>query len=209
MDWFRKHWFDVGGMIAVFLSIFLWAKQDQLSEFQMFLWLHVIALLLHQLEEYRFPGTFPGMLNSSLFHSEIPDRYPLNPNTALYINLSGCLLYFLAAIFGESAIWLVLMTVFISAGNVIAHTLLFNIKGRTVYNAGMVTALLCFIPCIYLFIKINEQQNLLSKEDYWVGVPLGIVANFSIIWVIKHFANRDSNFSFPERNMIRKQSQSN
>ena len=38
------------------------------------------TLLVHQYEEYEDPGYFPGQFNGGVFHSEEPDRYPLNTN---------------------------------------------------------------------------------------------------------------------------------
>lgn len=42
---------------------------------------------LHQSEEYRIAGTFPGMMNITRYKSAIQDRYPLNTNTAFYVNV--------------------------------------------------------------------------------------------------------------------------
>jgi hypothetical protein len=50
-------------------------------------WLSLISLFLHQAEEYRYPGYFPGMVNLVMFASPQPDRYPLNTNTALIVNV--------------------------------------------------------------------------------------------------------------------------
>lgn len=70
------------------------------------------------MEKYRIAGTFPGMINSVLFKSNMPDRYPLNTNTAFCINvLVGWLTYFLAAILAEKVLWLGITTRLISLGN--------------------------------------------------------------------------------------------
>jgi hypothetical protein len=115
----------------------------------------LVTLFFHQLEEYRIAGTFPGMINHVMFHSEMPDRYPLNSNTALIVNVViGWLFYFLAALLGEKAIWLGLAIILVSLGNFIAHTFPFNIKGKTLYNAGMITSWIFFVPCIYFFFRI-------------------------------------------------------
>ena len=47
----------------------------------------MLALLVHQYEEYEDPGFFPGQFNGGVLHSEQPDRYPLNTNTALIVNV--------------------------------------------------------------------------------------------------------------------------
>lgn len=137
MNFMRGHWFDVGVALAVAVSIALFFIP--LSPLSLVLWLSLIALFVHQFEEYRYPGYFPGMINLVLFASKQPDRYPLNTNTALVVNvLIGWLFYALAAFFGETITWLGIATILVSVGNVVAHTFLFNLKGKTIYNPGIV-----------------------------------------------------------------------
>src|SRR4051812_8572144 len=94
MNLLRRHWFDMGMVLAaaVGLALFL----TPISRLSLVLWLSLIALCIHQFEEYRYPGYFPGMINLVLFASKQPDRFPLNTNTALIVNvLSGWLFYIL------------------------------------------------------------------------------------------------------------------
>ncbi len=46
-----------------------------------------MAILVHQFEEYRWPGYFAGLFNVVIFKSDIPDRYPLNTQSAMVINI--------------------------------------------------------------------------------------------------------------------------
>lgn len=154
------------------------------SSYALVMWLSLASLFLHQLEEYRWPGTFPGMTNKVLFKSDFPDHYPLNSNTALVINVGiGWLFYLIAAIVGTKAVWLGLATILVSAGNVIAHSILFNSKGHTLYNAGMLTACIFFVPCIYYFFYVVYHDHLITITDYLIGVPLGVVLN--VVGVLK------------------------
>lgn len=111
MSFLRKHWFDLGGILALVLVFYMIFYFGELSQYQTIVWLSLLSLLLHQLEEYRIVGTFPGMVNQVMFKSEQPDRYPLNTNSALMVNvIMGWTLYFLAAILAEKAIWLGMAT---------------------------------------------------------------------------------------------------
>ncbi len=124
------------------------------------------------------------MMNKIVFQSDLPDRYPLYTNTALIVNvIVGWMCYFLAAFFGEKAIWLGLATILVSAGNFIAHTFLFNIKGKTFYNAGMITSWIFLAPCVFYFFHIVYADNLITTADYLAGIPLGIALN--VIGVLK------------------------
>ncbi|MBS1735919.1 MAG: HXXEE domain-containing protein [Bacteroidetes bacterium] len=204
MDFFRDIWYDFGAVLLILVLIYVYIFFDQISAFQLLMWLNLASLFCHQLEEYRIGGTFPGMINRKVFKSKMPDRYPLNTNTAFLINVvEGWLLYFLAAIFAEKAPWLCIIALMISLGNIIAHSLFFNIKGKTFYNAGLITCWILFAPCIYFFFKITVGTNLISLQNYLVGITLGIVINiFGVFKMIQWLADKDSKYIFPQRNLL-------
>ena len=204
MNTFRKHWFDLAGFFAIVLLFFVFKNYNSLTDYELLMWLSLASLFFHQLEEYRIAGTFPGMMNHVMFHSEMPDRYPLNTNTALIVNVVvGWLFYFLAAFFGEKAIWLGMATILVSLGNFIAHTFLFNIKGKTFYNAGMITSWIFFAPCVYFFFKIIYAGNLVTNTDYLIGIPLGIVLNVvGVLKMIDWLKDKNTKYIFEQRNLL-------
>ncbi|MEO6833200.1 MAG: HXXEE domain-containing protein [Chitinophagaceae bacterium] len=206
MNFLRKHWYDLGGFLSVIVIGYVLFFHRQMSDYQLLMWLSLASLFFHQLEEYRVIGTFPGMMNTVMYHSETPDHYPLNTNTSFYVNvLVGWTTYLLAALFAEKAIWLGLATILISLGNFIAHTFLFNIKGKTFFNAGMGTAWLLFAPCVYFFFHIVYADNLITTTDYIIGIPLGIILNvIGVLKMIDWLADKNSPYVFEQRNLLRK-----
>ena len=211
MNTLRKHWYDLGGILSIILLVFIFLKFKTFTDYQLLMWLSFISLFFHQLEEYRIAGTFPGMINTAMFHSEIPDRYPLNTNTAFLINVFlGWGVYFLAALFAEKAMWLGIAAIMISLGNVIAHTFLFNIKGKTFYNAGMITCWLFFVPCIYFFISIVIKGSLISERDLFIGILLGIALNYiGVLKMIEWLSDKNTNYVFEQRNLLPKDRRNN
>lgn len=203
MNFIRKHWYDIGGLLAILVTIYI-TQAKNLTAYNYITWLSLISLFLHQLEEYRIVGTFPGMVNRVMYNSEFPDRYPLNTNTSVYVNVYiGWTFYFLAAIIGEKAIWLGIATILVSLGNTIAHTIVFNIKGKTHYNAGLATSWLFFVPCIYFFFMTIHKENLVTAWDYLTGIPLGIILNVvGILKLIEWFADKDTTYIFEQRNLL-------
>lgn len=203
MNFLRKHWYDIGGVIAVGVLLFL-ITVHHLSTYQKIVWFSLFSLFLHQLEEYRIAGTFPGMVNSAMYNSDLPDRFPLNTNTALCVNVYvGWTTYFLAAFYGEKAIWLGIATILVSLGNLIAHTTVFNIKGKTRYNAGLATCWLLFAPCIYFFVRIVYSDRLASLTDLVIGIVLGVILNVvGILKLIDWLADRNTDFVFEQRNLL-------
>lgn len=199
MNFLRLHWFDIGIGLALITSVFLFITP--LNPLSFLLWVSLISLFLHQAEEYRYPGYFPGMMNSVMFGSKKPDRYPLNTNTALIVNvIVGWLFYFLAALFAEKALWLGISTILVSAGNFIAHTFLFNIKGKTRYNPGMLSADVLFLPVVVYFFVLVIRNNLATPLDWGLGIVLGIALNVvGILKMIDWLKDESTTYIFPIR----------
>jgi len=199
MNFMRQHWFDVGLVLALGVSLAL--LFTTLTPISLLLWISLIALFIHQFEEYRFPGYFPGMVNLTLFASKQPDRYPLNTNTAFIVNvIVGWVFYFLAAVLGEQAIWLGIATMLVSVGNSIAHTVLFNLKGKTFYNPGMITADILFLPITVAFFWFILQANMVTIPEWVGGVGLGIALNYiGIVKLIDWLKDKQTAYIFPKR----------
>lgn len=204
MNYIRKHWYDLGGIISIAIFIFLFSNFKSLTDYQILMWLNLVSLFFHQLEEYRIVGTFPGMINRVLYNSDTPDRFPLNTNTSVYVNVVvGWTTYFFAAFFAEKVIWLGIATIIISLGNIIAHTTVFNIKGKTIYNAGLATSWLFFAPCVFFFFKIIHKDNLVTNIDYFIGIPLGVLLNVvGIVKLIEWCADRNTTYIFEQKNLL-------
>lgn len=199
MQFLRYHWFDLGLALAVLAGGYVLIGRE--TGLALVLWLSLISLFIHQAEEYRYPGYFPGMVNTVLFASRQPDRYPLNANTALIINvIVGWLFYAAAAVLGGAALWLGIATILVSCGNIIAHTVLFNIKGKTKYNPGMLTALVLFLPIAVYFFFWVVRGRLASPLDWIAEIILGIVLNYvGIIKLIDWLKDTNTPYAFPAR----------
>ncbi|RZL35111.1 MAG: HXXEE domain-containing protein [Pedobacter sp.] len=206
MDLLRRNWYDFGAFLAIVVCIYVYVNHSNLTNYQILMWLSLVSLFFHQLEEYRIVGTFPGMVNAVMYKSKMPDRYPLNANTAFYVNVViGWSFYFLAALFAERAVWLGIAAISVSIGNIVAHTVVFNIKGKSFYNAGLATCWLFFVPCVYFFISFIQAYDLATNTDYFIGIAPGIILNFfGILKLIDWMANKNTNHIFYNRNLLLK-----
>jgi hypothetical protein len=78
LDRYRANWPRVGGVMAMAAAGTLAMTHRRMPKPQLLSALNMLALLVHQYEEYEDPGYFPGQFNGGIFHSDQPDRYPLN-----------------------------------------------------------------------------------------------------------------------------------
>lgn len=202
MRFLREHWFDLGIVLAAVCVGYLLVAHP--APIATILWVSLISLFFHQFEEYRYPGYFPGTVNSALFKSQQPDRYPLNQQTSLIVNVViGWGAYVAAALFNQQAIWLGIATIMVSLGNVLAHTALFNVRGKTWYNPGMLTALLLFLPIAIYFLTQVVQYHAASALDWVVGIVLGVILNYiGILKLIDWLKDPNSPYRFPARSML-------
>ena len=199
LNLFRYHWFDLALILSIALGTALFITRP--TGMTLLLWLSLGSLFLHQVEEWRFPGYFPGMVNAVMFKSDMPDRYPLNANSGMLINVVlGWSGYLLAALFWKQAIWLAIATILVSVGNIFAHTIIFNIKGKTFYNPGLLTSWLLFVPIVYFFFRLVSAEELASPLNWIIGIGLGIALNyFGIYKMILWLADTNTLYVFPRR----------
>jgi len=199
LNLFRYHWFDLALILSIALGAAIFITQP--TGMTLLLWLSLGSLFLHQVEEWRFPGYFPGMVNAVMFKSDMPDRYPLNANSGMLINVVlGWSGYLLAALFWKQAVWLAIATILVSVGNIFAHTIIFNIKGKTFYNPGLLTSWLLFVPIVYFFFRLVISEELASPLNWIIGIGLGIALNyFGIYKMILWLADTNTLYVFPRR----------
>ena len=124
----RKYWPDLGMLVGIVTLIGVWINRHQLSEITLLLWLSFIAILVHQFEEYRWPGTFPGLFNRVIFNSSEPDRYPLNAQSAMIINLVIAYVFYLLPVFFPAVIWLALGPILMGFFQFIWHGIFANLR---------------------------------------------------------------------------------
>ena len=201
MQFLRLHWFDLGGVLAAGAAVWLALIWGDIGWYDRLCWLSLISLCLHQLEEYRIVGTFPGMLNGRVFRSDLPDRYPLNTNTSFIVNVVIGWTFFIAAIAaGTHAVWLGIATMCVNFANGIAHLIVFNVRGRTLYNSGMATGTLLHLPLAVFFVIVLLRENLASTTDWCVGLILGAAICYgALIRLLLALADRDTTWVFPAR----------
>jgi hypothetical protein len=205
MRFFRRHWYDVGAVVAVFAIIALALRWGSMDVLQRLLLLNFIVILLHQYEEYGWPGGEPAIMNIVLQRSTIPDRYPLNQNSAMVINVLAAYSFYLIPVFFPRVIWLGLAPVLFGMLQFIVHGIVTNKKMKSLYNPGLAAVILGHVPIgVYYIYSIHVNQ--LARVWDWVGA-VAYMLLFQYVAFVKMtytwLADRESAFPFAEVEMKR------
>ncbi|KAI1612477.1 hypothetical protein EDD36DRAFT_238196 [Exophiala viscosa] len=183
MDFLRHHWYDLGAGVAAYSTYYVYTNQKRLSQGEKLVIASFIAVCLHQVEEYRFPGGFPISMNLGHQHSPKPDRYPLNAHSALITNAGATYLYYLPAIFYPDCVWLALGPMLSSFSQLVIHGININRSMGTLYNPGLGTTILLMYPNGIQYIMVQQRAGLLGLRE-WVYAVISLVL-FTYITLVK------------------------
>ena len=170
MKWFCRHWYDFGVipfLIALAVMIINW---NDLEVIERLLMMSFIAILVHQFEEYRFPGGEPAIMNIVLQNSDLPDRYPLNQFSAMLTNVLITYTVYLIPIFLPHVIWLGLMPMLFGILQFLVHGIATNIKMRSLYNPGLAAVVFLHFPIGFYYIWYVSSQGMIRGLDWVIAV---------------------------------------
>ena len=185
--WFKRDWAKAGLLISIFLFAFLFVIVKD-SDFVLFLLLLQTPLyMLHEAEEYIFPGGFGKFFNMDIMNFDTPDK-PLDEDFIFSINI--ILIWIILPVFGllasqnyEYGLWLPYFSVF--AG--LAHIAL-GIKARKRYNAGLVVSLLLNIPVgawsVLYLVNQGLLPNIILNPHFFIGLGLNLA--LPVIGMVKY-----------------------
>ena len=171
MDMYRKHWQDIGGVLAMLLTGSLALFGKRLSRPQLFSALNLVAMLVHQFEEYRFPGTFPGQFNGGLFKSDKPDRYPMNTHTAMVVNVGFFDGFYLLPVLFPRKVWLGLSPVLLGFFQALGHALLFPRLVGARWCPGALSAMFLHVPFGIAYLRALQEEQPPTRSD-WIKAIL-------------------------------------
>ena len=185
--WLKRDWAKAGLIISIFLFVFLFAFVKD-TDFVLFLLLLQTPLyMLHETEEYIFPGGFGKFFNMDIMKFETPDK-PLDENFIFSINV--ILIWIILPTFGLLAIknlqyglWIPYFSFF--AG--LSHIAL-GIKARKRYNAGLVVSLLLNIPVgawsVLYLVEQGLLPNIFLNPHFFIGLGVNLV--LPVIGLVKY-----------------------
>ena len=179
MNLLINYWAKVGLLFAFTVLIVAFMLRQTLTEIQLLLWIHFATLLLHQYEEYVFPGGFKKFYNKIF-------KIRLTNSGIIFVNvILAWTAYFFSAFFHDKLLWLTFGLLGITVLNGLLHTVMFLLFRK--YNPGLITSILLFIPLgAYIAFKvfkiISNTELVMSLLVFFAGISL---VPFSILFTSK------------------------
>jgi len=166
--------------LLVLVFACLWAalfRNSPLSTQSLFLAMLVIYMI-HQIEEHLWPGGFRQFANAHVFKSG-NDDWPVDMGGVALVNIAWVWLPIgAAAVMPNALYWVGLGWVGLTLVNAISH-IATSIRFR-VYNPGVVTSIVLFLPFTIWFLAYEHGRGALSGADIGIVILLGIVLHIPV-----------------------------
>jgi len=188
LKFLRRHWHDIGIFSAIIAGGYLIFEWNQLVFLQKLLLFNFIAVLIHQFEEYSWPGGFPAVANIVLMPSLKLDRImtPLKQNSSMVTNLIFAYVFYLLPVFFPNVVWLGLAPVLLGLSvQFIGHVIYVNIKLRTFYSPGAAAVVFGFVPIGVIYIYHIIANNMLNLWGWLLAVVYMTVFVFLDFYIIE------------------------
>jgi hypothetical protein len=192
--WLKRDWAKTGLIVSIFLFVFLFVFVKN-SDFVLFLILLQTPLyMLHETEEYIFPGGFGRFFNIDILKLNTEDK-PVDENFIFYVNV--ILIWIILPTFGllaainyQFGLWIPYFSFF--AG--VAHIAL-GIKARKCYNPGLIISLLLNIPVgawsILYLVNHGILPNIFLNPYFLIGLGVNLVLPvMGVVLYKKHLRTR-------------------
>ena len=174
--WLKKEWAKVGVILSIYLFVMLFAFVRQYDFVVFVLLLQTPLYMLHQTEEYIFPGGFGKFFNTKIFNLETEDE-PLDENFIFYVNV--IIIWIVLPVCGllstlnyNFGLWLPYFSFF--AG--VAHVAL-ALKAKKLYNPGLMVSLFINIPVGLWSIRYLLGQGLIEHFFLNIHCLIGLAVN--------------------------------
>jgi hypothetical protein len=205
LKFFSRHWHDVGFVSGVIAGIYLAVAWKDLDVLQRIVIINFIVVVLHQFEEYSWPGGFPYVANK-IFIPLIGGSFfkPLNQLSSAAANCAFAYVFYLLPVFFPHTIWLALGTfIFGSVLQVIGHGIVVNYQIRSLTSPGTITAVFGWLPLGVIYVKYVYDHNLISGWDWPLAVLYTIAGAVGCFYLVEQVWLGSSDHPFDEDELAR------
>ncbi len=173
--WLKREWPKTGLILSIFLFVFLFVFVRPVDFVVFVLLLQTPLYMLHQTEEYIFPGGFGAYFNRQIFKLE-SEEGPVDENFIFFVNV--ILIWIVLPTFGllstidtQFGLWIPYFSFF--AG--VAHLLL-ALRAGKLYSPGLVVSVFLNIPVglwsIHYLIDRGVLHHFFLNVHFFIGLGL-------------------------------------
>ena len=172
--WFHREWMRAGLVVAVFLLVYLTVLVAPTNLVLYTMLLCAPLYMLHETEEYLFPGGFVEFANRDLYKQD-PESGMLDENLVYWINMSYIWLPLpicglLATYDLRLAAWMPYFFIF----QAVVHVGL-SIAARRWYNPGLATACFLHVPFAVWAIYLLGDAGIIANVYFNIYALVGFV----------------------------------
>ncbi len=205
MKFYCRHWYSVNLILIPILGAVLALNWNYFEVSQRLILLNFIFLLIHQFEEYGFPGGEPMIMNYVLQGSKIPDRFPLNQFSGMFTNVFIAFALYGLPFFFSDLIWLFMGPMLFNFGQLMVHGVMTNKAMKSVYNPGLGAVVFLHLPVSIYFFWYTLSNNIIQGNDWLYAVLYTILcAALAIGWMTYvFFATKKTKWIFADEELKR------
>lgn len=203
LDRYRKDWPRVGAVAGMAVAgATALAGRGKLTNLRALSAMNLIALLVHQYEEYEDPGYFPGQFNRGVLKSDQPLNYPLNTHTAMCINTAMAYPFYVLPILFPKVKWLGIAPVIFGMSQAVGHGVIFPVMSRSKYSPGFLASIFLHTPIGLAYLTALKRRGRITRRDWIAGIAYQVaVAFFGVASPNILFKNRHSPHAFTDAQM--------
>ena len=195
-----RHWYNIGLAVALAAAALLAIFWKDMSVLLRLNTISFIAMLIHQFEEYGFPGGEPMIMNLALQGSDIPDRYPLNQFSAMFTNVFFAYVIYLLPVLFPNVIWLGIAPMLMGMMQFVVHGIITNLKMKSIYNPGLGAVVFLHIPVGVTYIRHITVNQFASGGTWVIGILYTVIATGFVLGYLTYIglSDRNSKWKFDE-----------
>lgn len=179
LKYLYKEWPKIGIVCAVFILLILFFYPgSQIGSITWLFWLHLPIYMVHQFEEYAWPGGFKKYLNIKTLKSGSAD-FPLNDTRAFWINVGFVWIGItLAAIVGLKFVLFPAALMWFTILNGSAHTIAGIVRRK--YDPGLCASIFLNIPLGTYTLHALYTANLINTQGLIISGVIAFLAHASL-----------------------------